>query len=101
MPRRFAVAHNARPYNAKAPQILAVASRGGRHLHRAARIDGSVTLTACGEFATGSYSAELEAEIIAAVGGTKREHAVTCRHCMSIAKTESDRRKAAWSATGL
>ena len=97
---RFAVANNARRFHPKAPQILGVATNGGKHLHRAAMINGKETLTACGEFVTGRYSAKHEAQIVAAVGGATLLDAVTCRHCACISKDESDRRKDAWKASG-
>lgn len=99
--RRFSIAPSAPAYSLRAPQILAVATKGGRHLHRAALVNGRDTLTACGEFVTGRYDANCTQQIVEAVGGSNMNDAVTCRHCLSISKTESDRRKAAWDATGL
>lgn len=99
--RRFAIAPSAPAYSLRAEQILAVATKGGRHLHRAALINGRDSLTACGEFVTGRYDSNCTDKIVAASGGSTLNDAVTCRHCLSISKTESDRRKAAWSATGL
>ena len=99
--RRFALAAPAAPrYTATAPQILAVANKGGKHLHRAARINGKTTLTACGEVVTGRYGADHEARIIAAVGGSSTVDAVTCRHCACMTAAESDRRRAAWHVVG-
>ena len=98
---RFAVANNRPSYNRNAPQILAVATKGGRHLHRAARVNGRDTLTACGEFVTGRYDEAFTKTIIAASGGSTMTDAVTCRHCACITKAESIRRKAAWVSTGM
>mgnify|MGYP003649650580 CR=1 FL=1 len=101
MARRFTVANTAAPYTQRGEQILSVATKNGRHLHTAARVNGRITLTACGEFVTGRYDEGCTAAILAASGAAVLNDAVTCRHCVSISSTESARRKTAWDSTGM